>query len=200
MKAPITQADFQAAADALGVPVAAVRAVTEIEAPGGGFDKADQPRILFEGHIFHKLTGGRFSAEHPNISYAKWANHYAKGKDADARNAGEHQRLAEAAGLARAAALMSASWGRFQILGENYAMAGFATLQDFINAMYESEAKQLQAFVEFVQHDRGGKGWKALKAAVATGVWTPFAEFYNGAAQAEHQYDKRLAAAFKLLS
>ena len=122
------------------------------------------------------------------------------GKDVDARNAGEHKRLAEAMALSRSAALMSASWGGLQILGENYAMAGFATLQDFINAMYESEAKQLLAFVEFVQHDRGGKGWKALKAAVATGNWTAFAEFYNGSAQATHQYDQRLGKAYKNFS
>lgn len=106
-------------------------------------------------------------------------------------------RLAAAVALSRSAALMSASWGGLQIFGENYATAGFKTLQDFINAMYRSPSAQMDAFTQFVQHDRKGKGWAALKHAVATGDWTPFAEFYNGLGQAAHQYDKRLASAFK---
>ncbi|MBT2321275.1 N-acetylmuramidase family protein [Variovorax paradoxus] len=197
MKARLTEADFQAAADRLGVPVAAVKAVCKVEAPNGGFDPEGRPRILFEGHVFHRNTGGKFDQVEPTLSFRRWtAAHYAKGANIDVRNAREHERLTKAAALSRAAALMSASWGAFQILGENYATAGFATLKDFINAMFEGEGAQLLAFVEFVMHDRGGKGWKALKHAVATGDWTPFAEFYNGKEQAKHQYDKRLKAAF----
>jgi len=198
MKPTPNESDFTSAAFALEVPVAAVKAVCEIEAPNGGFDAAGQPPILFEGHVFHRLTGGRYSAGHPTISYRSWTKEfYAKGKDADARNAGEHKRLAEAAALARPAALMAASWGKFQILGENYVTAGFQSLQAFINAMYAGEGAHLKAFVEFVQHDRGGRGWAALKQAVATGNWTPFAEFYNGRDQAVNQYDRKLSAAFK---
>src|ERR1700757_2030713 len=102
MKPTLTETDFISAAFALEMPVAPVKAVCEIEAPNGGFAAAGQPWILFEGHVFHRLTGGRYSAEHPTISYRSWTrDFYAKGKDADARNAGEHKRLAEAASLAR---------------------------------------------------------------------------------------------------
>jgi hypothetical protein len=195
----ITPEHLKSAADKLGVPVAAVKAVLEVETPTGSFDAQGFPRILFEGHVFHRLTGGRYGKQAPTLSFPRWTReHYAKGKDSDQRNEREHARLQAAVALSRSAALMSASWGGFQILGENYASAGFASLQDFINAMYSDEPAHLRAFVEFVMHDRGGRGWKALKHAVSTGDWTPFAEFYNGAAQAVHGYDKRLKASFDL--
>ncbi|VTU32393.1 hypothetical protein H4CHR_03002 [Variovorax sp. PBS-H4] len=197
MKPRLTEADFQVAAERLGVPPAAVKAVCTVEAPNGGFDPEGRPRILFEGHVFHRNTGGKFDAMVPDLSFRTWTSRfYATGANMDVRNAREHERLARAAALARPAALMSASWGAFQLLGENFASCGFHTLQDFINAMYDGELAQLLAFCEFVMHDRGGKGLKALKQAVATGNWTPFAEFYNGSQQAKNKYDQRLKAAF----
>lgn len=198
MKPQLKWADFEAAASELEVPVAAVMAVSEVEAPQGGFDAAGQPRILFEGHVFHRLTGGRFSARHPTISYRSWTRaHYAKGKDSDARNTGEHKRLGAATALARSAGLMSASWGKFQILGENYATAGFGTLQAFINAMYRGEGDQLKAFTQFVVYDRKGKLHRALRDAVTSGDWAPFASIYNGPAYAQNGYHTKLAAAFR---
>lgn len=200
MKPTLTEADFAAAADQLGVPVAAVKAVAQVETPQGSFDALGFPRILFEGHVFHRLTGGRYDKVVPTLSFPKWTREfYAKGKDVDQRNEREHARLQQAVALSRAAALMSASWGGFQILGENYATAGFATLQDFINAMYSGEPAHLRAFVEFVQHDRRGRGWAALKDAVKTGNWTQFAEFYNGSSQHLNNYSGRLAAAYREL-
>jgi hypothetical protein len=194
----ITPEHLAAAAAELGVPLAAVKAVLEVETPTGSFDAQGFPRILFEGHVFHRLTGGKFDKVAPTLSFPRWTReHYAKGKDVDQRNEREHARLQKAVELSRSAALMSASWGGFQIMGENFAAAGFASLQDFINAMYAGEPAHLRAFVEFVQHDRGGRGWKALKSAVATGNWTPFAEFYNGASQHLHDYAGRLASAYR---
>lgn len=198
MKPVLGLADFQRSAIALAIVPAGVRAVCIVEAPNGGFDAAGQPRILFEGHVFHRLTGGRFDKSHPTLSFPKWTRaHYAKGANADARNAGEHARLASATALARSAALMSASWGKFQILGENYLAAGHDSLQSFINAMYEGEPEHLDAFVSFVQHDRGGRVWAALKLAVKTGNWVPFAELYNGPRQMENAYSTKLSIAFQ---
>ena len=198
MKQVLVAEDFARAARALEVPIAAVKAVCLIEAPNGGFDANGQPRILFEGHVFSRLTGGRYDATNPTISYPKWVRtFYAKGPTPDARNAGEHLRLSAASALARSAALMSASYGKFQIMGENYATCGFDSLQAFINAMYDDEGAHLNAFVEFVQHDRHGKGWDALKQAVKTGNWIPFAEFFNGPRQMENAYSSKLAVAFQ---
>lgn len=194
MRPALVEADFQRAAGVLAVPVAAVKAVCQVEAPNGGFDSRDQPRILFEGHVFHRLTGGIYDQKYPTISYPTWTRKfYARGATDDERNRGEHDRLDGAVKLRRAAALMSASWGKFQIMGENYALAGHKDLQGFINAMYDGEPAQLDAFVQFVMHASRGR----MLAALQELNWAEFARLYNGPAYAENKYDTKLADAFK---
>lgn len=192
MKPTLTETDFARAANALAVPVAAVKAVCKVEAPNGGFLHDGQVTILFERHQFSKRTAGRFDTAYPHISNPK-AGGYVGGE-------GEHVRLAQAVRLDRTAALESASWGKFQVMGFNYAAAGFDNLQQFINAMSRSEGEQLDAFVSFIQKDRGGRTWQALKSAVETGDWAPFASLYNGTGYARNQYDVNLAKAFKAMS
>src|SRR5690606_34779310 len=64
----LSMADYQRAASALGVDVATVRAVADVESSGGGFLADGRPKILFERHIFARETGGRFNQSHPGIS------------------------------------------------------------------------------------------------------------------------------------
>lgn len=186
MKPRLTEEDFKAAAQSLGVPVAAIKAVAEVEAPGPGFLPSGEPRILFERHKFHRHTNGRYDRTHPNISNPRWGGY---GKES-----AQHGRLQQAVALEREAALKSASWGKFQILGENFAQAGFATLQGFINAMYASEADQLEAFVNFIRADPN------LHKALKNRDWRNFARIYNGSAYAVHGYHTRLAAAYRDLT
>jgi hypothetical protein len=179
----LTDDDFARAAAALACDVAAVRAVCAIEAPQGGFLATGEPVILFEAHIFSRLTGRRYDATHPSISSRTWNRAlYRIGLS-------EHQRLAEAVALDRDAALQSASWGRFQIMGFNWQRCGFPSLQDFINAMYASEGQQLDAFVEFVKS-------AGLDDELRRLDWAAFARGYNGPSFAENEYDARLAAAY----
>lgn len=188
----LTQSDFQRAAFTLGCAMASIMAVCRVEAPDGGFDGAGQPRILFEGHKFSAATGGRFDKTHPTISYPTWTRQfYARGPNADARNAGEHLRLQQAAALDRTAAMQSASWGMFQVLGANYAASGFASLQEFLNAMYAGEVQQLDAFVQFVLRNHG------LASALRDQRWADFARRYNGPRYAENAYDIKLEAAYR---
>lgn len=179
----LTEQDWQKAADALGVPVAAIKAVAEVEAPGSGFLASGEPRILFERHKFSRHTGGKYDASHPGISNPKWGGY---GKES-----AQHGRLQEASALDRNAALKSASYGKFQLLGENYRQAGFDNLQDFVNAMYKSELAQLMAFVNFIKGD--AKMWEALRVR----AWRTFARRYNGPAFAQNQYDVKLADAYR---
>ena len=59
-------------AKSLDVEAAALKAVATVEAAGSGFLPKDptRPKILFEGHAFHRLTGGRFAeqAARPQLS------------------------------------------------------------------------------------------------------------------------------------
>ncbi|HXP05766.1 MAG TPA: N-acetylmuramidase domain-containing protein [Stellaceae bacterium] len=106
--------------------------------------------------------------------------------------AGAHQydRLAEAIALDQDAALQSASWGMFQILGLNFAQCGFAAVADYVAAMCASEGAQLAAFCGFCQ--KGG-----LDRYLRAHDWTQFALAYNGPGEADNGYDEKLAAAYQ---
>lgn len=182
-KPTLTEADFARAAAELRVPIAAIKAVCAVEAPGGGFTANGEPVILFERHKFSKATGGKYDKSHPDISNPKRGGY--------GKSSAQHGRLARAAGLDRGAALKSASWGKFQILGSNYRAAGHRTLQSFINAMYAGEAEQLDAFVQFIRSDPN------LYNALRSRNWGQFAYHYNGPAYADNDYDTKLAAAYE---
>lgn len=179
----ITEAAFAAAAAKLQCDIAAIKAVAEVESRGSGFIPSGKPTILFERHKFHKYSGGIFSAANPDIS-AKKAGGYGP--------AGEHQwaRFSKAFALDARAAMMSCSWGRFQIMGFNFAAAGFASLDDFVTAMKESEDRQLEAFVNFVLS-------QALAGRLRRHDWAGFARGYNGEDYAINKYDTKLAAAHR---
>ena len=95
--------------------------------------------------------------------------------------------------LDRNAALMSASRGKFQIMGEHWKKLGYATLQEFINAMYSSEAGQLNAFVRYIKVF-------GLQKAIQNKDWKTFARLYNGANYAVNKYDVKMAIAYKKYS
>jgi hypothetical protein len=128
------------AAKEVGCDEATIRAVIDVES-GGGFLPDKRPKILFERHHFHRHTGGRFDASHPEISASKGGGY--KGK------AAEYQKLERAIGLDREAALKSASWGAFQILGSNHMAAGYPDVQSFCTSMCRGEDDHLRAFVSF---------------------------------------------------
>ena len=139
---PLADADFERAATELGCSVAAVRAVAQVESLGGGYLADRRPKILFERHWFHKLTGGKWSADRSHISWPK-----AGGYKGGAR---EYDRLEEALKLDRTAALKSASWGAFQVMGFNHGLCGFADVQPFVRAMLISEGAQLYAMARLI--------------------------------------------------
>jgi len=177
---PLAEDDYCRAAAALGCEVAAIRAVIAVESRGG-FLPDGRPRILFERHVFHRLTGGRFDGGHRQIS-ARLPGGYRGG-------ALEYARLEQALALERAAALRSTSWGAFQIMGFNHAPAGFAEVEEFVAAMVSGEAAQLDAFVAFLRHE-------GLARMLGERDWTGFARRYNGPGFRRNGYDERLASAY----
>ncbi|GAB3099424.1 N-acetylmuramidase domain-containing protein [Lysobacter terrae] len=172
---------------ALELDPATLRALAQVESEGDGFLPApsDKPKVLFEGHAFHRLTGGRYSREHPDLSYPKWsARKYAGSL------AGEWRRLEAACRLDRIAALQSASWGMFQIMGFNYPYCGCADVEAFVAQQYESATRQLALLVKFVSRP-------PFLPALRSRNWKAFARGYNGPGFAANGYDKRLADAYE---
>lgn len=184
----LTAADWQRAARTLGVDVAAIQAVAEVEAPRTGFLADGRPRILFEAHQFSSRTGGQYDRSHPDVSSPRWNRDLYQG------GAAEYTRLSEAMALNGDAALQSASWGRFQIMGFNHEAAGYANVRDFVAGMQHSEGRQLDAFVSFIQ------AHPTMHTALRNHDWASFAAAYNGPGYAANQYDTRMAEAHARLS
>jgi hypothetical protein len=175
--------DFADAAQLINCDVAAIRAVDEVESNGKGFGPDGRPIILFEPHVFSRLTGHRFDATHGGVSYAKWgAKPYKK------TQAERWDQLLYAARLDQEAAYKSASYGRFQIMGFNHAACAFPTVGEFVAAMQRSERDHLQAFCQFVIFNH-------LDDEIREHRWEAFAARYNGPQHAKHNYAGRLAAA-----
>ena len=63
----LTENDFKEVAASLGIEPARLYAVMFAGTSGSGF-AAKRPKILFERHIFHRLTEGRFSDSAPDVS------------------------------------------------------------------------------------------------------------------------------------
>lgn len=189
--------DFERAAKALGVDVASIRAITEVESSGSGFIDGELPKILFERHVFRKQLQKRgiptvlLERQYPDLISIR-AGGYATGPDAKTRQLREHTRLDRAAKINRDAALESCSWGAFQCMGYHWKALGFKSLQDFVNAMYKGESQQLDAFVKFIKVD------PSLHAAIKRKDWESVERMYNGPDFAnKREYDKKLANAYQ---
>lgn len=178
----LTLEDYKEAGQEFGLPVACILAVAEVESRGAGFLKTGEPVILFERHVFSRLTKGKWDKSNPGISN-RVAGGYGRVSD-------QHARLQEAVSLDRTNALMSASWGKFQLMGFNFRMCGYKNVQSFVNDMYKNERKHLNAFLQFVAES-------SLDIVLANQQWARFARCYNGPAYHKNRYDEKLEQAYK---
>jgi len=188
MSRTLADDDFARAAKELNVEVAAIRAVAEVEAAGAGFLPDGRPSVLYEAHIFHKHTKGAHGAAVDRrgikLSSLNW-NRSLYG----ATGAAQHNRIEDAAKLNWGAAHKAASWGTFQILGENHKAAGHDTIEDFVDAMHSGAAAHLDAFVSFIKANK-------LDVPLRAKNWAAFARGYNGPGYAQNAYDEKIAAAY----
>jgi hypothetical protein len=180
--------DYLRAAARLKVDVATLLAVCRVESRGKGFNPDGSPVILFEGHVFFRYTKGSFTETHPDLCYRQWTRKY-YGKTWQE----EQDRFTRALRLDPVAALMSTSWGLFQLMGFNYALCGYRQVWDFADAMRDSEGKQLDAFVGYVIHT-------GLDGPLRQKRWADFAVKYNGANFRANQYDTKLALEYEKAS
>lgn len=185
----ITDADIAAAAVKLGVSPDHIRMVRTVESGGKSFDDKGRPVILFEPHIFHDRTQGRHSPS--DYSYAKWREKpYPKGYDA------RWAQMAAAAEKNEAAALESASWGLFQIMGFHWRKLGYDSPQAFAAAMASSEGAHLDAVVRFIQVNNLTAKLAKCRAGDPDSC-RDFARGYNGSGYAANNYHVKMAEALK---
>ena len=183
----ISDADITRAAARLKVSPAHIRAIMKVEGGGASFDKKGRPIILFEPHIFHRRTGGRFSPS--TFSYRIWRTHpYPRTFD------GRWRQMADAAAKDVNAALESASWGMFQIMGFHWKSLGYASVHAFVESMVASEAGHLDAVVGFVEANGLAAKLRACRKGDPKSC-RAFVKGYNGSGYAANRYHIKFARA-----
>lgn len=192
----LTFDSFDTAAKSLSVLNVHIRTVCDVESNGAGFLPDGRVKILFERHHFLNSIKKRLPANvvaklqaaNPDIINPTTGGYVG--------NEGEYARFERAAAIDEYSAIYATSFGMFQIMGFNYADAGFGDIFQFAAAMRSSETNQLLAFVNFNKVYRKGVLWTAMK----NGDWVNYAFNYNGPAYAKNQYDAKLATAFRKYS
>lgn len=186
----LTNEQIKDLANKHGIEYAGLKAVVEVEASGKGFI-GDVPKILYEPHIMYRLLTKKnyitirnnLMKAHPNLCYPRWGT-YKYGAESV-----QHKRLEIASQFNRDTALESCSWGLGQVMGLHWKSLGYESLQAFINDMYESEAKQLEAMIRFIKVN-------GLLLALKNKDWVKFARGYNGSGYAKNKYHIKLANAY----
>lgn len=185
----ITEAEIDAAAQRLGVAAAHVRMIRAVESAGRSFDDKGRPVILFEPHVFHRRTNG--SAGVTSFSYPRWGQQpYPKGYD------GRWAQMADAAEHNEQAALESASWGLFQIMGFHWHDLGYASARDFAERMARSEGEHLEAVVRFIEKNGLAPALRRCKPGDPDSC-REFAKAYNGAGYEKNRYHEKMAKALE---
>ncbi|WP_375212901.1 N-acetylmuramidase domain-containing protein [Aquabacterium sp.] len=225
----ITENDWSNLAQELGCESAVLKAFAVVESGGrpsfwrlNQGDGAHIPALLFERHYFSRLTQGRHDASHPDISWpapyrkksllghADTAMQDGKVRPSDIYSdfASAYLRLINAHRLDADAALRACSWGKFQIMGDNFGLCGTKDAMTFVGKVCRSEAHQLSLMAAFIRkmpapwkdphNKKAGKGmslWDAIKAK----DWAQIAYNYNGPNYRTYHYDTKLKAAYEAL-
>lgn len=200
----ITEDDYKDAAKELGnCEVEVIKAIGYKESAIlrllglGSFDKQNRPTILYERHIFSAKSNKKYDKTNPDISNAKA---YTKGtarKNKKAYDDGMHYglfswqypRFAKAYALNKDAAICACSWGKFQVMGANFASCGFSSPVEFARAMCKSELEHLKAMTAFCKANN-------LQPALKAKNWAQIAKTYNGTNYKNNQYDTDLESIY----
>lgn len=173
----VSLADFQQAANELQVELATIQANAETESQGSGFFNNGQCEILFERLWMYRnliQSKGQAIADGLMKRYPDIINpvrNYLGGP-------AEYKRLNLAMSVDRNCALLSTSWGMFQIMGFNYKDAGYQSVESYTADMQVSEKLQLAGYVNFIKKHQEGVLQRSLQAKNFAG----FAGVYNGPA------------------
>jgi len=193
----LTEKDYRDVASANNIEYALLRAIVEVESEGGGTLPDGNPKTLFERHKFYqavskakgKATADKFYATSPNICNPESGGY-------GTVNA-QWGRLQKAIALADGdkalidAAHESASWGVGQVMGFNYRVVGYSSIDAFVADMKKGERYQLDAMVKYLLDNP--KLVKALKDL----DYATIAKFYNGADYQRNKYDEKIRDARK---
>ena len=185
------------AATKLNIEPCTIVAVATVEAVKGGFLPDGRPVILFEPHWFYKnirnntpLISNDLYLQYPNLMTKSYNETLQKKMYRNQGGASAYTNyLDPAIKIHKEQALMSCSWGAFQIMGFNYKLCGFSNVFDFVAAQEDSDSSQVESFITFLANT----GYhKYLKNKDFAG----FAYKYNGSEYKTNNYDTKMLDAY----
>lgn len=187
----VTYQDYDFMSYYLGCDISSLKAVQFVETGGkSGFIEPEKPTILFEGHIFwqrlkfYGINPENYSRLYPKIVYPKWTKAFYLG------GVQEYSRLSQAEKINKAAALESASWGMFQVMGMNYKLCDCKNVFEFVDLMKKSQFNQLLLSVKLIY------SIPKMRNALSSRNWPLFARLYNGPGYKKNNYDIKLKEAY----
>lgn len=214
MNKKLTEAQIRELAKINGYEYAALRAVIEVESNGNGFGEDGRLVIQFEPHKF-SLHLRRKNI--PHILKKKSLNgktyYIIQGQDITVVGGGpssyeisvnawqilngvegqtsEYKAFSRAFKFEPDSAMMAASIGLMQVLGEHYKSLGFKTVGEMWDFARVSEHNQVIIAIRFIKQN------KKLDLALKSKDWETFAYYYNGSAYKKFNYHTRMAACYK---
>lgn len=188
----LNETDYREVAAELGVDVAAIKAVVDIETGRNrrGFNADESPVINFDLKVFRALASRRnidltnYTKTHPLVFSAPDVKRFGS------QQAAQHARLQQAMEIDSLTAIESTFWGMFQIGGFNWKRCGTSSPAEFVELMSKNERDQLELFAAFITNT-------GLKSYLENKNWTAFARGYNGPSYAARGYHTRLAASYR---
>ena len=145
--------------------------------------------LFFEGHLFYRnlekagISPDTCRAGNENILFQEPTIRYDEG------GAREYARLDKARAIPPEAALMSASYGMFQIPGERYADCGFDNIEAFVAAQNESVCRQLETLCTLLQTE-------GAIPLLCAHDWPAFSRRYTGSSLAPDDLAWKMGQAY----
>lgn len=179
--AAVNAADLTVFASKLGCTVQQIKAVAAVESAGGGFDNQGRPKILYERHLFHRLTDGKWSPT--AFSLAAGGGYSESSWD----------KLGAACAKDPDAAFSACSWGKFQVLGMHWSKLGYSSPYELAHSTVNGEADHYELLVRYILTFGLVDELRALSRDPDD--CRGFAKGYNGPAYIRFDYHTKLARA-----
>lgn len=170
----------------LGCSYEQILAVATVESGGSSYDSQGRPKMLFERHKFSKWTDGIYDV----TSYSN--------PDGGGYNEDSWDKLTLAAGKDIDAAFKSASWGKFQVLGEWYPNMGFTSS---LQLAYSTVRGEFWHYILFVGYIKLVASLEDELRAISDDPddCRAFAKGYNGPSYEEYDYHIKIANEYERL-
>lgn len=164
----ISKADITRLAELFKYDPALVKAFIDIEGSGSGFDEyTGKIKIQFEPHHFKKYTGHKID----------------NGVEGQAQ---EYKAFNEAFGINPTKAMLSTSWGIMQLMGFNFKVAGYNSVDEMVDDFKKGEYQQVKGALTFV------KNTHRIHIAFRRLDFPAMAIGYNGPRYYLNNYDRKL--------